>query len=103
MADSITLVFLILATVALCWTHIILFCSYLKRAHHAVWVRLGEPSLSNWSTRSSLRMWRFMWLDHAKLDSLQLRVYVVSGQVLQVLILALLFVLAVARWQTEAP
>lgn len=102
MADSITLVFLILVAVVLSWTHIILFCSYLKRAHHAVWVRLGEPSLSNLSTRSSLRMWRFMWLDHAKVDSLQLRVYVVSGQVLQVLILALLFVLAVAYGRAEA-
>ena len=102
MADSITVVILILAAVVLSWTHIILFCSYLKRAHHAVWVRLGEPSPSNWSTRSSLRMWRFMWLDHAKVDSLQLRVYVVSGQVLHVLIFALLFVLAVAYWRAEA-
>jgi hypothetical protein len=102
MADSITVAFLILAGVAATWTHIILFCSYLKRAHHAVWVRLGEPSLSNWSTRSSLLVWRFMWLDHAKVDSLPLRVYVVSGQVLQVLILALLFVLAVAYGRAEA-
>ena len=102
MADSVTLVFLIVVAVSLSWTHIILFNAHLQRAHHAVWVRLGEPSPSNLSTRSSLRMWRFMWLDHAKVDSLQLRVYVVSGQVLQVLIVALLFVLAVGDGRTEA-
>jgi hypothetical protein len=79
MADSTTVVFLIVATAALCWTHVILFCSYLKRAHYAVWVRLGEPSVSTWSTRTSLRIWKFMWLDHAKVDSLELRAYVVSG------------------------
>ena len=101
MADSITLMFLIAAAAALSWTHVILLCSYLKRAHHAAWVRLGEPSPSTWSARNSLRVWKFMWLDHAKVDSLTLRIYVVSGQVLQVLILALLFVLAVAYWQAE--
>ena len=102
MADSMTLMFLIAAAVALSWTHVILLCSYLKRAHHSAWVRLGEPSGSTWSPRNSLRIWKFMWLDHAKVDSLTLRIYVVTGQVLQVLVLALLFTLAVAYWQVEA-
>lgn len=101
MTNSMTLVLLIAAAVALSWTHVVLLCAYLKRAHHGAWVRLGEPSASTWSPRNSLRIWRFMWLDHAKVDSLTLRIYVVSGQVLQVLILALLFVLAVAYWQAE--
>ncbi len=102
MADNITVVFLILAAVVLSGTHIVMLCSYLKRTHHAVWVGLGEPSPWNWSARNSFRMWTFIWRDHAKIDSLQLRAYVISGQVLQVLIIALLFVLAVAYWRTGA-
>jgi len=102
MADNIIVVFLILAAVVLGGTHIVMLCSYLKRAHHAAWVRLGEPSPWTFSARNSFRIWTFIWHDHAEIDSLQLRAYVISGQVLQVLIFALLFVLTVAYWRAGA-
>jgi hypothetical protein len=98
MVDNSVFALLILAAVILTWAHIGLTCSYLKRAHPSVWTALGKPSLKR-SSIGSARVWRFIWLDHAKIDDLQLRAYVVGGQVLQVLALAVLFTLAVLSWQ----
>jgi hypothetical protein len=98
MVDNSVFALLILAAAILIWAHIGLTCSYLKRAHPSVWTALGKPSLRS-SSIGSARVWRFIWVDHAQIDDLQLRAYVVSGQVLQVLALAVLFTLVVVNWQ----
>ena len=98
MVDNSVFALLILAAAILIWAHIGLTCSYLKRAHPSVWTALGKPSLKS-SSIGSARVWRFIWLDHAKIDDLQLRAYVVSGQVLQVIALAVLFALVVVNWR----
>jgi len=97
MVDNSVFALLILAAAILIWAHIGLTCSYVKRAHPPVWTTLGKPGLKS-SSIGSARVWRFIWLDHAKIDDLKLRAYVVSGQVLQVLTLAVLFTLVVS-WQ----
>lgn len=97
MVDNSVFALLILAAAILIWAHIGLTCSYVERAHPSVWAALGKPSLKS-SSIGSARVWRFIWLDHTKIDDLRLRAYVVSGQVLQVLMLALFFALAVANW-----
>jgi hypothetical protein len=98
MVDNSVFALLILVAAFFIWAHVGLTCSYLKRAHPSVWTALGEPSLKS-SSIGSARVWRFIWLDHAKIDDLRLRAYVVSGQVLQVLALAVLFALVVVNWQ----
>ena len=98
MVDNSVFALLILAAATLIWAHIGLTCSYVKRAHPSVWTALGKPGLKS-SSIGSARVWRFIWLDHAKIDDLQLRAYVVSGQVLQVLMLAVLFTLVVINWR----
>jgi hypothetical protein len=98
MVDNSMFALLILAAAILIWAHIGLTCAYLRRAHPSVWTALGKPSLKS-SSIGSGRVWRFIWLDHAKIDDLQLRAYVVSGQVLQVLTLAVLFTLVIVNWR----
>jgi len=98
MVDNSVFALLILAAAILIWAHIGLTCSYLRRAHPSVWTALGKPSLKS-SSLGSARVWRFIWLDHAKIDDLKLRAYVVSGQVLQVLALAVFFTLIVINWR----
>ena len=102
MYDNVTVALLIGAGAVLSWAHVGLVSSYLKRAHHAVWVRLGQPSLRANSLKNCLKMWKFIWLDHAKVDDLPLRAYVVSGQILHVFLAVLLITFVIANWAISA-
>ena len=98
MIDAYIFVLVGLGAGALIWGHAGLTCSYLKRAHPSVWTALGRPTFKH-ASLGSARLWRFIWLDHAKIDDLKLRAYVVSGQVLHVLTIAVFFALVVMNWR----
>jgi hypothetical protein len=102
MLDNVTVALLIGVVIMLSWAHVGLVSAYLKRAHPPVWFRLGEPAPRANSLKTCLKVWKFFWLDHSKVDDLPLRAYVVSGQILHVLVAVLLLTFVIANWARVA-
>jgi hypothetical protein len=81
---------MILGAAILLWVHFSWFCRYLKKTHHSVWVTLGEPSVFNYSTRNSIQLYKFIWHGYRRVDDRGLLIFVFSGRILQLFVVALI-------------